>query len=135
MTKGTPDFDPRRYELREDPPETLLIAWLDSLPCWDLPGLTLEQEYMLITVERGIDKEHLFVDPVLDDGPDVGWIIERVASDRMLHLAVTNRERMFIWSIPKTDNNQPESARETVCPFLGASTVARAAQVLSVGSI
>ncbi|MDP7138011.1 MAG: hypothetical protein QF560_06495 [SAR324 cluster bacterium] len=114
MTKGTPKFDPRRYELREDPRETLLIAWLDSLPCWDLPGLTLEQEYMLITVESGIDKEHFFVDPVLDDDPDVGWIIERVASDRMLHLAVTNRGRMFLWSIPETDNNQPESARETV---------------------
>ena len=112
MTKGT--TYPRRYEHREDPWETLLVAWLDSLLCWDLQGLTLEQEYMLITVERGIDKEHLFVDPVLDDGPDVGWIIERVASDRMLHLAVTNRGRMFIWSIPKTDNNQPESARETV---------------------
>mgnify|MGYP003312925388 FL=1 len=108
MTKGTPD--PRRYKLREDPRETLLIAWLDSLPCWDLPGLTLEQEYVLITVERGIDKEHLFVDPVLDDGPDVGWIIARIASDRLLHLAVTNRGRMFLRSIPESDNNQPETA-------------------------
>ena len=85
-------------------------AWVRAYP--DAEEFSLPAK--VITVESGIDREHFFVDPVLDDGPDVGWIIERVASDRMLHLAVTNRGRMFIWSIPKTDNNQPESARETV---------------------
>ena len=37
----------------------------------------------LITVERGIDKEHFFVDPVLDDDPDVGWVIERDATEHV----------------------------------------------------
>jgi len=82
-------------------------AWVRAYP--DAEAFSLPAK--VITVESGIDKEHFFVDPVLDDDPDVGWIIERDASDMMLHLAVTNRGRMFLWPIPETDNNWSESAR------------------------
>ena len=65
----------------------------------------------LITVERGIDKEHFFVDPVLDDDPDVGWVIERDATEQTINLAVTNRNRLFFWPIPESGNKWSDSAR------------------------
>jgi len=43
MAKGTPEFDPRRYEFREDPRKVRLIDWLDSLAAWEIPDLTFEQ--------------------------------------------------------------------------------------------
>ena len=51
MAKGTPDFDPRRYEFREDLRKLSLIKYLDSVDCWDLDevveNLPLEQRYYL----------------------------------------------------------------------------------------
>ena len=47
MTKGTPEFDPQRYELQEDPRKTRLINWLDSLAACEIPDLTFEQLYIL----------------------------------------------------------------------------------------
>jgi|ETNmetMinimDraft_16_1059900.scaffolds.fasta_scaffold500406_2 hypothetical protein len=51
MTKGTPDFDPRRYEFREDPRKSSLIEYLDSVDCWDhdevVKNLPREQRYYL----------------------------------------------------------------------------------------
>lgn len=47
MTEGTPNYNPDRYEWREDPRKISLIAKLDQIPCWKLKDLTQEEHYIL----------------------------------------------------------------------------------------
>ena len=65
----------------------------------------------MLEVESGIDKEYFFIDPALDDDPDIGWLIERDSIEFMLHLYCTNRGRIALWPIKESENPWPDSAR------------------------